>query len=60
MTAKLEHDEAETDSASVLGQTDDADVVSVEAVTSEVSEVDFVTRSFDPGALDIPAFLRRR
>ena len=61
MTAKSDHDDTETDSASsVLNQTDDADVISVGAATSEVSEVDFVTRSFDPGALDIPAFLRRR
>ena len=31
--------------------------ISVEAATTEV---DFIERSFDPGALDIPAFLRRR
>ncbi len=31
--------------------------VSMEAATTEV---DYMARSFDPGALDIPAFLRRR
>ena len=52
MTAQADH--------AVAGTTvDDAveETISVEAATKEV---DFMARSFDPGALDIPAFLRRR
>ncbi len=56
MSSQAEQKDAENTLESI---TDDIakEAVSVEAATSEV---DFIERPFDRGALDVPAFLRRR
>ncbi len=55
-SAQAEQKDAETTLESVADDMAEHSV-SLEAATNEV---DFMANSFDPGALDIPAFLRRR
>lgn len=56
MTTQSDHAVDESILESTVDDTAE-ESISVEASTTEV---DFIARSFDPGALDIPAFLRRR